>query len=219
MTATPEQEEMCKRILKTKDYYDILGVNKETTDEDIRRSYKKLAVRTHPDKNKSKNANEAFKKVNHAFTVLSDKEKRDIFDKYGTDEDIQAKMQQRQGRQQFNQDDMDAFDIFNMFFTGGQEGAFHFQNGQGRGFGNMNMHNQQQQRRRHNNNNEGEDNARPRGLGALVYQFLPFILMWILMGGFGSIFTSVSIHYFLIYFYISIFRLLFGAFTVMKYTI
>ncbi len=45
------------------EYYEILGVSKDSTDEEIKRSYKKLALKFHPDKNQSKHASEAFKKV------------------------------------------------------------------------------------------------------------------------------------------------------------
>ena len=58
------------------------------SDEQIRKSYKKLAIKFHPDKNKSLLAEEAFKKVSHSFNVLSNKDKKANYDKHGTKEDV-----------------------------------------------------------------------------------------------------------------------------------
>lgn len=66
-----------------KDYYKILGVARSANDDDIKKAYRKLALRYHPDKNKSAEAEEKFKEVAEAYEVLSDKKKRDIYDKFG----------------------------------------------------------------------------------------------------------------------------------------
>lgn len=66
-----------------KDYYKILGIPRSATDDEIKKAYRKLALRYHPDKNKSPNAEEKFKEVAEAYEVLSDKSKRDLYDKYG----------------------------------------------------------------------------------------------------------------------------------------
>lgn len=66
-----------------KDYYKILGISKEASDEDIKKAYRKMALKFHPDKNKSPTAEENFKSVAEAYEVLSDKKKRDIYDQYG----------------------------------------------------------------------------------------------------------------------------------------
>ncbi|KAL9969624.1 hypothetical protein ACROYT_G021859 [Oculina patagonica] len=66
-----------------KDYYKILGVPKTAKDDEIKKAYRKLALKWHPDKNKSADAEEKFKEISEAYDVLSDKEKREIFDKYG----------------------------------------------------------------------------------------------------------------------------------------
>lgn len=66
-----------------KDYYSILGVNKGASDEELKKAYRKLALKYHPDKNKSPAAEEKFKEIAEAYEVLSDKKKRDIYDQYG----------------------------------------------------------------------------------------------------------------------------------------
>lgn len=66
-----------------KDYYKILGITKTATDDEIKKAYRKQALRYHPDKNKTIGAEEKFKEIAEAYEVLSDKKKRDIYDKYG----------------------------------------------------------------------------------------------------------------------------------------
>ncbi len=70
--------------MEYKDYYKILGVEKSATPEDIKKAFRKLAVKYHPDKNKDdKKAEEKFKEVNEAYEVLSDPEKRKQNDAFG----------------------------------------------------------------------------------------------------------------------------------------
>lgn len=66
-----------------KDYYKILGINKGASDDEIKKAYRKLALRYHPDKNKQAGAEEKFKEIAEAYEVLSDTKKREIYDKYG----------------------------------------------------------------------------------------------------------------------------------------
>merc|ERR1711971_1417814 len=66
-----------------KDYYKILGIAKGASEDDVRKAYRKMALKFHPDKNKSAGAEEKFKEIAEAYEVLSDKRKRDIYDKYG----------------------------------------------------------------------------------------------------------------------------------------
>lgn len=66
-----------------KDYYKTLGVSKNATEEEIKKAYRKLALKFHPDKNKDPGAEEKFKALAEAYDVLSDKKKRDIYDQVG----------------------------------------------------------------------------------------------------------------------------------------
>jgi DnaJ-class molecular chaperone len=66
-----------------KDYYKILGLSRGAADDDIKKAYRKFALKYHPDKNKEPGAEEKFKEVAEAYEILSDSKKKDIFDKYG----------------------------------------------------------------------------------------------------------------------------------------
>jgi len=66
-----------------KDYYKILDLPRNASEDEIRKAYRKMALKFHPDKNKSAEAEEKFKEVAEAYEVLSDPQKREVFDKYG----------------------------------------------------------------------------------------------------------------------------------------
>lgn len=67
----------------SKDFYEVLGVSKTASPDEIKRAYRKLALEYHPDRNKSKEAAEKFKEVNAAYEVLSDSQKKAQYDQFG----------------------------------------------------------------------------------------------------------------------------------------
>ncbi|TJY43463.1 molecular chaperone DnaJ [Cohnella pontilimi] len=98
-----------------RDFYDVLGVSKGASAEDIKKAYRKLARQYHPDVNKATDAEEKFKEVKEAYDVLSDDQRRARYDQFGH-EDPSAGF----GGGGFNGADMGGFgDIFDMFFGGG----------------------------------------------------------------------------------------------------
>lgn len=66
-----------------RDYYDVLGVSKSASKEDIKRAYRKLALEWHPDRNKSPDAHTKFKEINEAYAILSDSKKKEAYDQFG----------------------------------------------------------------------------------------------------------------------------------------
>ncbi|XP_062504999.1 dnaJ homolog subfamily B member 12-like [Corticium candelabrum] len=110
---TEEQVELVKSMNDCKDYYKVLGVSKDVSDLDLKKQYRKLALRLHPDKNKAPGASDAFKVVGTAYAVLSDKEKRRQYDLWGP-EDSQSRSNYH--TRHYYQGDFDAEEIFNRFF-------------------------------------------------------------------------------------------------------
>ncbi|GGH68254.1 chaperone protein DnaJ [Compostibacillus humi] len=101
-----------------RDYYEVLGISKDATKEEIKRAYRKLARKYHPDVNKEPDAAEKFKEVKEAYEVLSDDNKRAQYDQFGH---AGANSQGFDGFGGFGgADDFGGFgDIFDMFFGGG----------------------------------------------------------------------------------------------------
>jgi molecular chaperone DnaJ len=66
-----------------RDYYEVLSVNRNASDEDIKKAYRRLALQYHPDRNNAPEATERFKEATEAYQVLSDSEKRSLYDRYG----------------------------------------------------------------------------------------------------------------------------------------
>src|SRR6266487_4337917 len=66
-----------------RDYYEILSVSRNATDDDIKKAYRRLALQYHPDRNSAPEATERFKEATEAYQVLSDADKRSQYDRYG----------------------------------------------------------------------------------------------------------------------------------------
>ncbi|CAM9817956.1 unnamed protein product, partial [Heterosigma akashiwo] len=114
----PDQEQKAKEIIKLKDqgHYKILGVSKTASDDEIKKAYRKLALKFHPDKNNAPSSGEAFKLIGQAYGVLSDPEKKANYDRFG-DEDAGQSGGPSAYRQRYHyEDDISPEDIFNMFF-------------------------------------------------------------------------------------------------------
>jgi len=95
------------------DFYEALQVSRSATDQEIRKAYKRLSKKYHPDKNQSPGAEEKFVEVAHAYEVLSDSTKRQIYDRHG-EEGLKA----HEGGQGHHHN---PFDMFANFFGGGPE--------------------------------------------------------------------------------------------------
>lgn len=105
-----------------KDYYEILGVSKTATDEEIKRAFRKLAKQYHPDVNKDPGAEEKFKEIGEAYSVLSDPQKRKQYDQFG-----HAAFQNGGGAggfSGFSAEDFDFSSIFDDLFGGSFGGGF-----------------------------------------------------------------------------------------------
>ncbi|XP_057967216.1 chaperone protein dnaJ 49-like [Malania oleifera] len=137
---TEEQITIVRQIKKKKDYYEILGLEKTCTVDDVRKAYRKLSLKVHPDKNKAPGAEEAFKAVSKAFQCLSNEESRKRYDLVGSDEPVLERRTTRHnphGYNGFYDAEIDPDEIFRNFFFGGmhpataQFGGFGFGRGTG----------------------------------------------------------------------------------------
>lgn len=105
-------------MAKDKDYYKILGIDKNASKEEIKKAYKRLAKKYHPDLNKNEDAAEKFKEINEAASILGDEQKRAQYDQFGTTAN-------GFGGTGFDFSDFSSFadfdfgDIFDAFFGGG----------------------------------------------------------------------------------------------------
>ncbi len=113
----------------SKDYYEILGVDRDADQRTIKRSFLKKAREVHPDVNKAPDAEERFKELNEAYSVLSDEQKRANYDRYGT-----ADGPMGSGFVDLNDifGGMGMDDIFSSFFGGGRSGGGRQRRAQGR---------------------------------------------------------------------------------------
>lgn len=102
----------------TMDYYEILGVEKNASKDEIKRAFRQKARQYHPDVNKAPDAADKFKEIGKAYETLSDDNKREIYDRYGEEGLSNAGFNPNS----FNMGDIDLSDIFSSFFGGFSSG-------------------------------------------------------------------------------------------------
>uniref|UniRef100_A0A803N4Q2 J domain-containing protein n=1 Tax=Chenopodium quinoa TaxID=63459 RepID=A0A803N4Q2_CHEQI len=119
---TEEHVKLIKQVTKNMDYYAVLGVEKTCSVEEIRKAYRKLSLKVHPDKNKAPGAEEAFKKVCKAFKCLSEEDSRRQYDQTGLVDDFEyneqhnVRRRRRRTNNDFFDDEFDPDEIFRAFF-------------------------------------------------------------------------------------------------------
>ncbi|XP_056285846.1 dnaJ homolog subfamily B member 12b [Pseudoliparis swirei] len=113
---TADQLDAVKRIKQSKDFYEILGVQADAPEDELKRSYRKLALKFHPDKNHAPGATEAFKAIGNAYAVLSNAKKRQQYDQCGEEKKHPSSNSPDNGNFEA---DISPEDLFNMFFGGG----------------------------------------------------------------------------------------------------
>ena len=113
-------------VICDRDYYDILGVSRDANDRQIKKAFRKLAVKYHPDKNKDPKAEDKFREIAEAYEVLSDEKKRMEYDQFGKSAFTDSKYGGGHHGFHFNFDDFyKKFDEFSSFHfkTGGSRHA------------------------------------------------------------------------------------------------
>jgi len=114
---TPEQEQLARKVLNASDLYQALGVERSADEGEIKKAYKKLALKLHPDKNTAPTAEDAFKRISQAVDTLSDAQSRAYYDRTGsTDKPGSMGNAGAAGG-------VHPQDIFDMFFGGMQGGG------------------------------------------------------------------------------------------------
>lgn len=212
-----DQETIVLKVLSYKphQYYEILSVEKTANDSDIKKSYRKLAVKLHPDKNPHPRSSEAFKYLNKAWGVLSDPSKKKIFDQTGSDPEARFASQSSasgmggmggmRGSPFASTSGFESGfeeDIFNLFFGGNRHASggptfsfgnngFAFQSfggGEHPFFASNTRARQQQQQRQRRQQQQTEEPA----YITTIKQFLPIIL-FILVPLFSALFSESSV--------------------------
>ncbi|KAL0434056.1 UNVERIFIED_CONTAM: Chaperone protein dnaJ 49 [Sesamum latifolium] len=117
-----EHADLVWEIKSKKDYYSILGLERSCSVEEIRKAYRKLSLKVHPDKNKAPGSEEAFKKVSKAFKCLSDDESRRQYDEMGLIDEFEynehhtGSWSWRRTERDFSDEDFDPDEVFSTFF-------------------------------------------------------------------------------------------------------
>ena len=111
--------------MEFKDYYKILGVNKNATADEIKKEYRKLARKFHPDVSKMPDAEKRFKEIGEAYEVLKDPEKRKLYDQYGSEWKTGKQQEEfrKKYQQQSQQKDQSGFGRSSYDFGGGYESS------------------------------------------------------------------------------------------------
>src|SRR5438552_3035767 len=108
--------------MKYKDYYQNLGIGRNASPDDVKKAYRKLARKYHPDVSKEKGAEEKFKEINEAYQTLGDPEKRKAYDQLGNyrpGEEIRPPPEWRTQHGAGSFEDLDLSDLFAGFGLGG----------------------------------------------------------------------------------------------------
>ncbi|XP_008425271.1 dnaJ homolog subfamily C member 18 [Poecilia reticulata] len=192
-TYTEEQRQGVFRIKNCKDFYEILGVDKGASDEDLKKAYRKLALKFHPDKNFAPGATDAFKAIGNAYAVLSNPEKRQQYDQFG-EQSPTSNVPHRSGNSRpghyrnFYRDfeaDISPEELFNIFFGGRfPTGNVHVYTNQGASYSQFY---QPRRRRAHERREEVvvEENQSQNTFTALL-QLLPVLVLILI-----SVFTQM----------------------------
>ncbi len=113
--------------MEKRDYYEILGVDKKATASEIKKAYRTLVKKYHPDVNKNSDAEEKFKEIQEAYEILSDESNRSAYDQYGHAGTAGFNPGSTNGYSDFSGAPFDMGDIFNSFFGGaGSDFGFNF---------------------------------------------------------------------------------------------
>lgn len=193
---TSEEEAMAKKVLalSKRSHYEVLGVTKDANADQIKKAYRKAALKLHPDKNSAPSAEQAFKALSTAFDTLSDPAKRDLYDQVGHESSVNNP---NGGGGGFpggfgggGMHEVSPEDILNMFFTGAAGPQFRGRFGGARGggrafhFGGGFPRQGRQQPQHHEEDNDGR--GRQRGAGTQqqgpslfqqLVQLLPVLFM------------------------------------------
>uniref|UniRef100_A0A8D0DLW6 DnaJ heat shock protein family (Hsp40) member C18 n=1 Tax=Salvator merianae TaxID=96440 RepID=A0A8D0DLW6_SALMN len=175
MAYTKEQLLGVQRIKNSKNYYEILGVERDATDEELKKAYRKLALKFHPDKNCAPGATDAFKAIGTAFAVLSNPEKRLQYDQFGDErETVYTNVPKRYNYYREFEADITPEEIFNMFFGG------NFPTGNIHMFTNSTMEPpcyQQRTRQEKIWTHEAEEETQPQNTYSVFIQLLPVFII------------------------------------------
>ncbi|TWW74752.1 dnaJ homolog subfamily C member 18 [Takifugu flavidus] len=191
-TYTEEQRQGVARIKNCKDFYEILGVPKNASDEDLKKAYRKLALKFHPDKNFAPGATDAFKAIGNAYAVLSNPEKRQQYDQYG-DQSAAFSAPEQSGRSRpgyyrtFHRDfeaDISPEELFNIFFGGRfPTGNIHVYTNQGASYSQFY---QPRRRRAYERREEVVEENRSQNNFTAFLQLLPVLVLILI-----SVFTQM----------------------------